>query len=146
MTPSQLSAIKADILANGDMNTLPANSDGSDAISKLYNSPASPAYPVWRTRISVDEIKTAIIGTEFIALTVAKQNLFLMLLTGGDLDASNANIRGCFSAVFAAGTTLTNLTNMAQRPATRLEKLLATGMVLGFEGSVNYQIIETARA
>ena len=56
MTPAQNATIKADILAAVDMNTLPANSDGSFEIARLYNLPAAVDFYVWRTNIPTQEI------------------------------------------------------------------------------------------
>ena len=184
MTPAQLAAIKADIIASGDMNTIPQGSDGSDAIAKLYNAPASPSFLVWKTNASVNDIfdaldwskytptdspeATGIYSARALAIQTKQMNLQNMLIGRDKIDASKANIRaglrdaviqlpsgvgGAFVA--AGGASGVTVLNTCVRNATRLEKLLSIGNgttgtvtagILGFEGNVNYQMIEEARA
>ena len=186
MTPSQLAAIKADILANADMNTLPANSDGSFAIAALYNQPAVPTFTVWRTDASVAAILdainwslytpndaadgTAIYTNRLLAVQTKQMNLQNMVQGRDRLDCSKVNIRAGLrdavtsvpagtggAAVSPGGASGAAVLNNCTRPATRIEKLLATASqgsdttgavtarVLGFEGSVSYQDIDAAR-
>ncbi len=156
MTPAQIATIKADIAANADMNTLPANSDGSYAIAELYNQPASPTFNVWRTDASVQAIydainwslytpvdapeATGIYTARALAIQTKQMNLQNILQGRDTIDCSKANVRaGLRDAVIAvpAGTNgaavspggasgATVLANCI-RPATRLEKLLSTG-------------------
>lgn len=115
MTPAQLTAVKADILASADLNTYPPGSDGAFAIAALYNRPASPAYAVWRTDTPVAAINDAIDDTKFTPtdvptvtqlpaesmlwlnrsqMVLIKQGNLQRLLQGRDtVDASKANVR-----------------------------------------------------
>jgi hypothetical protein len=58
---------------------------------------------------------------------VGKQNAYLALIQGA-IDATNANIRAGFGAIFG-GTSVTNLTALAQRVPTRFEALFTTAQV-----------------
>lgn len=153
MTPAQNAAIKADIAANADMNTIPLGSDGSFAIASLYNATAVPDFFVWRTNVPTAEVFDQV---QWAKLTPAdapdgtlawqcrslacqgKQFNLQTILTGRDkIDASKANIRsgfhdaltgvpsGASGATQAAGWVA--LQTALSRKATRLEKLLATG-------------------
>lgn len=153
MTPAQNAAIKADIAANGDLNTLPAGSDGSFEIARLYNLPASPDFYVWRTNVPTAEVFDQV---QWAKLTPndapdgtlawqcrslacqGKQFNLQTILTGRDyIDASKPNIRSGFQdALTGVPSGLNGATQAAgwvalqtalSRKATRLEKLLATG-------------------
>lgn len=56
MTLAQLQTIKADILANNDLNAFPNTSDGSDAIAKLYAVTAVPDFFVWATDVPIQTV------------------------------------------------------------------------------------------
>lgn len=153
MTPSQNAVIKADILANPDLNSAPMNGDGAWAISDLYNLIAIPDFYVWRTNVPTQEIFDAITWANLTPADVAdgtqiwlnramacqgKQFNIQTLVTGRDfINASKVNIRvgfqdaltqipsGVGGANRAAGWATLQL--IMSRKATRLEKLLATG-------------------
>jgi hypothetical protein len=156
LTTAQLALVKADILANPDMNSQPIGSDGADAIAKLYNLTAAPDFWAYRTAVKVDEIGDAIDATELVGLTTGKLTQLQTLLLFGAIDASKANRRTAFDQIFAAASgTLTRpaLAIIWRRKATRIEKLLSTGTgstatpaTMGREGIVSYQDIELARA
>lgn len=155
MTPAQLAAIKADIIASVDMNTLPANSDGSYDIAKLYNEPTT--FIVWKTKVLKSDVGKAFVASALAAITAGSNDKLANFAAWNDtVNPSRIDQRTFFDDVFsvaAGATTRTALLALWKRPATRLEKLLATGTgtdvspaTLTFEGSVNYQDIETARA
>lgn len=154
MTPAQNAAIKADILASADMNTLPNNSDGSFAIAALYNAPASPTFTVWRTDAQVSAIldainwslytpndapdNTATYTNRALNIQTKQMNLQNMVIGRDRLDCSKVNIRaGLRDAVIAVpagnggaavspgGASGATVLNNCTRNATRLEKLLA---------------------
>lgn len=148
------STVRADILANSDMNTIPLGGDGDFAIAALYNAQATPAFSVWRTDASVKAIADAIDWSKYtptdaadntvtfsnrLLLIQTKQMNLQTMLTGRDyLDCSLANIRaGLRDAVIqlpsgAGGALVTSggasgatVLNVCARNATRIEKLLA---------------------
>ena len=67
LTSSQLTVLKADIIADPALNVFPNNSDGAFAIAVVYNLVASPAFWVWRSSVSRDELvgATSVDGTVF---------------------------------------------------------------------------------
>jgi hypothetical protein len=183
MNPVQQAAIKADILASNDMNTFPLNGDGAYLIANLYNVPASPTFNVWRTDVPVNDILDAIDFSKYtpvdapeltgiytaraLAIQTKQMNLQMMLQGRDTLNAGKTNVRNGLrdavialpagtsgASVTAGGASGANVMNACIRPATRLEKLLASAPVttggvsagvLSFEGQVSYQDIEAAR-
>ena len=156
MTPQQQALIKADILASSDMNTLPANSDGSYEIARLYNLPSTT--DVWRTeaptRLIFDAIDwskytptdvadaTVIFTNRLLAIQTKQMNLQNMLVGRETIDASRANIRaglrdavtalpaGALGApVSAGGASGVTVLTACVRKANRIEKLLASAGV-----------------
>lgn len=121
---AQLQTFKAAI--NSDANiTVSLASGDQGAIAAYYNGASTTN--VWLPAIPVSVLNTAIVWSAFIALSVQTQNAYFALTQGGTVDATNANVRAGFSSIFGAGTqTLTNLTAIAQRLATRFENLFAT--------------------
>lgn len=134
MTPAQLAIFKTAINGDGALATARAAGDHG-AIAAYYNAAGSGT--IWRPVITVAELNTAIVWSEFAALTVALQQTYLAMTQGGSIDATSANVRGGFTSVFASGTTSrTNLTNLAQRTQTRFEALFTTGQVCELFGKV----------
>ena len=156
LTTQQLQAIKADIAASADMNTLPANSDGSFEIARLYNLPSTT--DVWRTNTPTKDIFDAITWANFTPndaadstqlymnrtlLAQTKQMNLQNMLTGREtIDASKANIRAGLrdavinlptgaagAAVSAGGASGATVLTACVRKATRVEKLLASAPV-----------------
>jgi hypothetical protein len=130
LTSAQLATLKADIAADATLNAKPNNDDGNQFIADAYNALASPAINVWRADVRSSEVVAAVVMTDFIALTGLKPDGFHLIITPDTVDASSANVRQDFQTIFGASTTLTNLTAIAQRPASRLEKLFGTGSPL----------------
>lgn len=162
LTTVQLQLIKSDILTNPDLSSKPANSDGSDAIAKLYNLPAVPTFTVWKSDVTVDEIMlNGFDWTRVDNLTVGKARIWEWITTLGHINPSQANVRAAVLACFStAGDTANRqaVFTHSARPATRLERVFATGTGLAptdqgvgpgqlvVEGIVTYQDIDAARA
>lgn len=157
LTPAQMATVKADILANNDLNTQPNNTDGAFEIARLYNLQASPAWTVWKTNVSLNDIGKKFNGTELAGLTTGNQTRLQTIaayLIGG-VDPSIIDNRAFFDDVFSgAGGTNTRAALLAlwKRTSTRFEKLLSTGTgsdavpaTLGYQGVVSYQDIQAAR-
>lgn len=154
LTTQQLQAIKADIAASADMNTLPANSDGSYDIARLYNMPAVPAFLVWRTDAPVTDILDGIDFTKYTpadapeatgiytaraqSIQIKQMNLQNMIQGRDKLNTAKVTIRASLrDAVIAipagasganvspGGASGVNVLNACVRNATRIEKLLA---------------------
>lgn len=116
LTPAQLTTLKADILANGDMNTEPMTSAGAFNIAALYNAVSTT--DVWRTEAPVNLIYDAITWTNYTPvdsvpainglngngellqywcrqgnINIKQMNLQNMLIGRTSVDASKANLR-----------------------------------------------------
>src|SRR5574337_1792037 len=128
LTPAQLASLKTDISSQSSLTTAVAAKDWP-TVAAFYNAASSPAVTVWRADVHPSEIVAAITGTDFTALTQIKATLLQVLLTPDAVDATSANVRADFSAIFPSSATLTALTAVAQRTATRLEALFTTAQV-----------------
>lgn len=155
LTSAQMATVKADILANNDLNSQPNNQDGAFEIARLYNLIASPDFLVWRTEAPTADIFDAITWANFtpddaadntvtftnraMLIQTKQMNLQNMLIGRGAIDASKVNVRtGLRDAVIAlpsgtggaaktaGGASGITVMTACVRKATRLEKLLAT--------------------
>lgn len=155
LTTAQLQALKADILLDGALASLPNNSDAAFTIAAAYNQLASPNFTVWRTDVPVKDAKKATVWTEYIGRSQGERDAYQFMLSNGILDASDTNIRQGITDIFSGPTganTRAALTAIAKRFATRAEKLFATGTgsdaapaVMSFEGTLSFQDVEQAR-
>jgi len=156
LTTQQLTALKADILADPVLAAYPMTSDGAYEIAAAYNLPSTTT--VWRTNVSADEIGNAWVGTDIDGMSsLNMQRLQLLLASSpqGSFDMSRIDRRAGFENPF--GTNVNNASRVAMRAvwkrlATRLEKLFATGTgtdaspaTLVFEGQISYQEVQQAR-
>ncbi len=163
LTSANLTAIKADIAANSDLNSKPNNSDGAFAIAALYNLPAAVDHWVWRTNVSrADVYNTQDFEggnwnwTTYKNQGATEQNAWVQMFMGDQADFSQDNLRAGIAAIFTGSAPATaqrdHILSVGRRKATRIEKLLASGTgstaspaKMGFEGKVTYTDIETAR-
>src|SRR5574337_515203 len=128
LTASQLASLKTDASGQSTLTAAIAAKDWP-TVAAFYAEPSSPAVTIWRADVKPSEIVAAITGTDFTGLTAVKQSLLSLLLMPGVVDATSANVRADFSAVFPSSASLTALTALAQRTATRLEALFTTAQV-----------------
>ncbi len=136
MTPAQLLAFKTHILANAGLVTERATNNHT-AIAAHYNSAGTGA--VWRPSIEASELNTAIVWTEYAALTAVLQNCYQAMVAAGSVDGSNTNIRAGFASIFAgtgAAVTRANLVALAQRVPTKGEMVFMTGNVCSAFGLI----------
>lgn len=162
LTPTQLSTLKAAILADPTLANQPQGSDGAFAIAALLNQIAVPDFFVWKSFVSQDEVMlNGFDWTRVDNLSVGKARIWeWMFQNTGGIDASKSNIRAGIDAVWVG--TASDLAVRAvvyshcQRQATRAEKLFATGTgttvtngtgpaTMGFEGQLSYQDVLSAR-
>jgi hypothetical protein len=151
MTPTQLTALKADILANHSAQWV-AGQVG--IIAESYNVQATPDFTVWKTSLSAAEMHKAYVWTEMDTLAQSKYNQLTLMLSQGSVNPSVANVRQGFNDIFTGGAlvgTRTALIALAKRLVTVGEKLFATGTgsdavpgELTFEGRVTPQDIYEA--
>lgn len=159
LTPAQKATIKADILANPDLNALPNNSDGNFALAMLYNVVASPDFIVWKTRVSKDEVMLN--GFDWARvdnLSVGKARIWDWMFDNllKVINPSKTNIRAGIDAAWV-GTAADLAVRAAiyvhcKRASSRIEKLLATGTgttndpaTMGSEGPITPNDVESAR-
>lgn len=144
LTPAQLVTLKAAIAAEVDVPFAADRAAGNTGAMAVFYNGAS-TFIVWRTRVPVAELQGAYSWPEIIALTSGQEAALNLMLSLGYLNASDSNVRSGMSSIFtSAPTTLTALTALGKRAATRGEKAFATGTgttvtpgLLVFEGSVS---------
>lgn len=159
-TTPQLQAIKAHIDADPVLSAFPNTPDGAFSIAAELNKPATPEFIVWRTYVTQDEIKqNGFAWVEVDSLTVGKARIWEWMFDNGNaaINPSKPNVRDGIAEVWK-GTAAKLAVQAAvfahcKRPATRLEKILATGTgttespaTMGYEGDINYQAVQQARA
>ena len=160
---NQQAAIKADILANPDLNAFPNTLDGAFGIRDMYQIAASPDKWVWKTSLHEHEITgeqspdaTAWDWSAYIGRSVGERDGWArMFNTSLTINPSLINVRQGIGDIFSGGTGAgqrAHLLAMARRLANRLEALLAAGegttlspATMTFEGVASYQDIHAAR-
>jgi hypothetical protein len=149
LTPAQKAILKTNIQANSDANTLYV--DGNlDGLAALYNAGAAPAFIVWRSNVSRDEITQN--GFDWVRvdnLSAGKARIWEWMFanTTASINPSKVNVRAGIDEAWKG--TQADLDVRAavyvhcKRSATRGEKLFATGTgsdavpaLLTFEGIV----------
>lgn len=110
-----------------------AQGGNPDAIAVLMNTSPEPIASgsqeqIYRTRVSPQDLMAGIVLSEFIALTQANRDYCTMLFSAPSVNTGDANVRTQLAAIFASGTaSRTNLTNAAQKQASRAEALWGDG-------------------
>jgi len=155
LTPEQQIAFKADVLADPVLSQLEHTSDNAFAIANAYRLDASPAFYVWKTNATQDEImQNGMDWTRVDNLSVGKSRIWEWMFTNQSRSFSPAkpNVRAGIDAVWV-GTAADLAVRAAvylhcQRPANRLEKLFATGTgtampggtpaTMALEGGIQY--------
>lgn len=155
LTTQQLQTLAADIAADPVLSTKPHTSDGAFEIADAYNQPATPAFVVWRSTVSPEEWRMAILGgggaTQLDALTASKRESLLWAVSD-TLHPDIAAVRAALDDFCGSQNTLKAAITAAQkRDSNRVEKLLATGTgstaspaTMGFEGTISYQDVLAA--
>jgi hypothetical protein len=124
LTTAQKTTLATDINGQGSLASARTIHDAA-AVCAFYTTAGTTT--IWRNNVATSEIVAACIGTEVAALTAVKQGALNFLMTPPIIDASSVNVRNDFSAIFAAGTTFTNLTAISSRTATKIEQLFGSG-------------------
>jgi hypothetical protein len=156
LTLAQKQAIKADILAQPDLNAVPLTTDGAYEIARLYGLPPAVGMTVWKTNASVTDILDAIDFSKYTpvdapeitgiyaarawAINIKQMNLQTMLQGRDTINAAKATIRASLrDAVIAlpsgasgvnvasGGASGATVLTACTRAANRIEKLLTTG-------------------
>lgn len=131
LTTQQLQSLKADIVADPVLGQLPNNFESAYQIADAMNTMASPDWYVWRSSVSGDELRNAIIGgggaTQLDALTASKRDSLLWACSD-TLTTSNASVRAALDDFCGSQNTLkAALVAVQKRKARRIEKVLSTG-------------------
>lgn len=158
LTPAQLSTLKTYITNTPALAAIPPGSDGDWAIALLINETAAPAFAVWRSDVSIDEIqRNGMNWTLCDNLSVGRARIWDWLGRLGRFDAGKANVRAGIDACWAgAGAEFVaqraSIYSHCKRSATVAEKLFATGTgsdaspaTMVIEGAINYQDVGYAR-
>jgi hypothetical protein len=145
--------IKANITASPDLI-----GQQDTAIAALYNAAASPAFYVWKSSVSIDDVTRAdnFDWTRVDNLSVGKARIWEWMFDGTNaINPSKANVRIGINSVWVGTQADLNVRAVVyeacQRQANRIEKLLVvsgagTSVVngvgpatLGFEGTISAQ-------
>lgn len=160
LTPAQLQALRVAINADPALSAQPTNSDGAYAIAEALDRPASPAYIVWRSSVTQDEItgQAGFVWTLVDALSAGSARIWEWMFDNQHkaVNCSAANVRQGIADVWSGNAAKLAVQAVVlttcKRAATRGEKILATGTgtdvspaVMGFEGEIEYADIEAAR-
>jgi len=160
MTPAQLTTLRDYILSVPAWAALPVNSDTSYFIADELRKEASPAFVVWRSSVTQDEIMQN--GFDWVRvdnLSVGKARIWEWLFDNqlATLNPSKINVRAgideCWKGTSADLAVRAAVYVHCKRNANVLEKLFATGTgtdaspaTMVVEGSLSYQQVDQARA
>lgn len=159
MTNAQLAALKAYIASVPEWAALPVTMGASLMIADALNVIASPAFIVWRTNVSQDEImRNGMDWTRVDNLSVGKARIWEWMFNNMDrtINPAKPNIRAGIDATWVG--TAADLTVRAavyghcKRSATVGEKAFATGAgttespaVMDWEGAISSSMVQEAR-
>ena len=130
----QLATLKAAVTSDAAVTSFIAGANWF-SIAQNYNTNTTSL--IWRSDISPVQIHAGMVGSECIALSNQQLQLANIVLTAQTIDATNPTVRGQFVAIFSsAASTLSNLTALAQRPATKFESLFVAAQVSTVYGYV----------
>jgi hypothetical protein len=101
-------------------------------VANLVDQVGSGAnYTVWRNDVSPREVANNIQPADFIKMTTTQSQMLQVLFAGAPIDATQSGIRSNFGSVFSgAASTVSALTVMAQRQASRGEVLFGDGATI----------------
>lgn len=153
LTQQQYATLKADLVADSALFAQ-AQSGDYDGVAKVYNSPASPDFWGWRTRVSRSELynETSVASTTWNWATyksqqIPEQNAWTQMFMGDEADFSKPNLRAGVVAIFSgsapANAQQAHILAIARRRASRAETVLkanggdgsaATPATFGWEG------------
>lgn len=110
----------------------PNVTSGNDAaIANLLNTVGLSNETVPKEVVNSFEIMSAIVYSEWVVLTSDQKNYLLTIISAGQVDPANGNIKTAFGTIFGASTvTRTNLNAIATRPASRAEVLFGRGVAV----------------
>lgn len=157
MTPIQLQSLKDTILATPAWAVQPMSVGGHMIIRDALNELGSPAFVVWRTNVTIDEImQNGFDWTRVDNLTIGKARIWDWMTKFNAFNPSKPNIRAGIDATWIG--TAADLAVRAvvythcKRNSSVVEKLYATGTgsvaspaTMGYEGPVTIDEVTQAR-
>jgi hypothetical protein len=160
LSNAQLQILKADILADSELNAIPNTPDGAFAIAEVYNAVVSPDFWVWRTSVDVLEImQNGFVWSAVDGLTAGKARIWEWMASTGVINPSRTNVRSGLVDAFGSNTAMANgIRPHLSRQATRAQKLFADTSVgdgssqngnspatMTYEAAILYQEVLEAR-
>jgi hypothetical protein len=160
MTPTQLTTLKAAILADAQLAAFPNDMDGAAQIEALLNLKLTPDWWAYKSSEPTASIGGALSLVAFAAMTDANQGQLTRFYTlyPGSFDPRRADVRSFFTNTFsgtlggAGQATRDAMDALYRRTVTRGERIFATGTgstgapgTLGFEGFITRNEIDEAR-
>ncbi len=131
--------------------------DGLNAGADALNAASNPAFYVWKSSVSVDEIMRGNLDwSQVDNLSVGKARIWDWMTRLGSFNPSKQNIRAGIDAAWVGTAAMlavrATIYALCNRPATVAEKLLATGTgtttdpaLLGLEGKITANDVDAAR-
>lgn len=118
-----------------DPNTLglttPFNAGADNEVAEKLNAVDAANGTFYNGVIPSYEIIDATVPSEWAALSADEKQRYQTLVSAGQVNSDNANIRDAFLAMFDAGTTTRdNLIALAQRDGSRAEALFGQGTTI----------------
>lgn len=160
LTPAQLTTLKAAILAETDATFVAMRqAENDDGMAAFFNAEAAPAYVLWRSAVTQDEImQNGFDWARVDNLSVGKARIWEWLFDNQarSFNPSKENVRAGIDATWV-GTVADSAVRAAvylhcKRKAKRGEKVFATGVgtdaapsVTTFEGNLRPQDVSDAR-
>jgi hypothetical protein len=150
LTTAQQTTLRNFVLADPVFSVQPQTNSGALFIAEALNQPTEPAFIVWRTSVSVDEImRNGIDWARVDNLSVGKARIWDWMSRLGSFDASKPNVRAgidaCWVGTAADLAVRASVYVHCKRTANGVEKLLATGTgsnavpaVASAEGTLSY--------
>lgn len=157
LTPAQKTTLHNAVIADSGANAFYEIGDNT-GLADYLNTTAAPAFWVWRTAVSRRDLYTLqndlpVSGAQtgfwewntYKAQSVPEQNAWTQMFMGDEADFSKQNLRDGVGKIFtgsaAANAQRDHCLAIGRAPASRVEKILATGTgstaspgVMGFQG------------
>lgn len=132
LTPSQQTALVANILLDPVLALAPHNSDGAIEVANAYSALATPVHTVWATGVPGMDLLKGLNWSEYISRSAGEREALALMTRMTAVNFGNVNIRdgilNAFSGVGAAPVAArASLFAIGQRSSKRAEKLFATG-------------------
>lgn len=134
LTETQLAVFKAAMFAETDPELVAHRTNGSTPmIAWWYNQIATPEFTIWRNAVTKDDLYSN--GFNWIAVddvTEPKWRVWQEMFWDGSMDPSKPNVRAGIAEVWKGNAAKlavqSYVLDKCKRPATRVEKLFATGL------------------